>query len=179
MNNNVPVLTDNQTLEEVISCFEENISLETQGECSRRTIFEILIRAASANDSIENTCKTLEDVPCGNNIRYHLEKYDSMEDLETQLNNAIQSRLPSRIKGSKQRLAVDFNLIPYYGKPTESELPYIIRSQAKSGTCSFYAYATIYVIRKNKRVTVTVTSVRQYDTEVAVITRLIKLAKLT
>ncbi|MEH2093111.1 MAG: hypothetical protein V7K96_06870, partial [Nostoc sp.] len=31
----------------------------------------------------------------------------------------------------------------YYGKPTSEELPYIYRSQAKSGTHSFYAYATL------------------------------------
>ena len=81
--------------------------------------------------------------------------------------------LPPRIKDGKQRLAIDFNLISYYGKPTDEEAPYIIRSQAKAGTCSFYAYATVYVIRKGKRVTVAITSVRQYDTEVAVITRLL------
>ncbi|QMS92028.1 hypothetical protein HUN01_32140 [Nostoc edaphicum CCNP1411] len=34
-----------------------------------------------------------------------------------------------------------------------SVAPYIYRSQAKSGTCPFYAYATVYVIKKNKRVT--------------------------
>ena len=88
MNNNIPVLTDNQTLEEVISGFFDPISLETQGECNRRTIFEMERRAASTNDSIENTGKTLENVPCGNDSSSHLEKYDSMEDLETQLNNA-------------------------------------------------------------------------------------------
>jgi putative transposase len=110
MNNNIPILTDNKTFEEVISCLEENISLETQGECDQRTVFEILIRAASANDSVENTCNMLKNVPCGNDIRYHLDKYDDMENLETQLNDAIQSRLPPRIKNGKQRLAIDFNL---------------------------------------------------------------------
>ena len=81
--------------------------------------------------------------------------------------------LPPRIKNGKQRLAIDFNLIPDSGKPTAEEAPYIIKSQAKAGTCSFYAYATIYVKRDGKRVTIAITSVRQYDTEVAVITRLL------
>jgi len=43
------------------------------------------------------------------------------------------------------------NLIPYYGEPSSSEITYIYRSQAKNGTCSFYAYATLYVIKKGKR----------------------------
>jgi hypothetical protein len=78
-------------------------------------------------------------------------------------------------------------LICYYGKPTSEELPYIYRSQAKSGTHSFYAksatgstpcgelcaYATLYVINKNKRVTLAIRGVRQFDTSVAIITCLL------
>ncbi|MEH2257114.1 MAG: hypothetical protein V7K60_13085 [Nostoc sp.] len=62
----------------------------------------------------------------------------------------LQSRLPDGIRKGKQKNAIDFNLIPYYGEPSPSETPYIYRSQVKSGTCSFYAYATVYVIKKNK-----------------------------
>ncbi|WP_348250399.1 hypothetical protein [Leptolyngbya sp. NM2-A1] len=36
---------------------------------------------------------------------------------------------------------------------SEAEAPYIYRSQAKAGTTSFFAYATVYVICRNKRVT--------------------------
>lgn len=173
MKNQHPVLTDGQILEEVISCLTENISLNTQGDCDRETVFEILVRAAGAGDSIENTCRTLQDIPCGNNIRYHLEKFNDMNELEIQINNALQSRLPPRTADGRQRIAVDLNLIPYYGTPTSAEEPYIVRSQAKSGTCSFYAYAAAYVIRKGKRVTVAITSVRHDDTDVAIITRLL------
>ncbi len=168
-----PVLTDDQSLEEVISCMADNIPLKTQGNCDQRMIFKILARAAGAGDSIENTCKTLLDVPCGNNIRYHLEKYNDMNTLETQINNAIHDRLPPRIINGRQRIAIDLNLIPYYGVPTPAEKPYIIRSKAKAGTCSFYAYATVYVIKKGKRVTLAITVVRRDDTDVFIITRLL------
>jgi putative transposase len=168
-----PVLTDEQTLDEVINCLAKHIPINTQGACDQRTIFEVLIHAASNRDSIENTCKTLQDVPCGNDIRYHLEKYEDMKILELQLNQAFQDRLPPRISNSAQCIATDLNLIPYYGKPTPEEEPYIYRSKAKDGTCSFYAYATLYVIRRNKRVTIAITSVRSDDTTIAVITRLL------
>jgi putative transposase len=168
-----PVLTEEQILEEVISCLERNIPLHTQGSCDQRTVFEILIRAASVTDSVENTCRILQDVPCGNDIRYHLEKYDDMTELENNLNKALQDRLPPRIYKGKQAVAVDINLIPYYGTPTPAEEPYICRSKAKAGTCSFYAYATLYVIRKGKRITAAIISVRRDDTDVAVITRLL------
>jgi hypothetical protein len=56
-----------------------------------------------------------------------------------------------------------------------SVAPYIYRSQAKSGTCSFYAYATVYVIKKNKRVTLAIKAIQQHNTLVAIITYLLAL----
>lgn len=167
-----PILTDEQTLAEVIDCLAKHIPIETQGACDQHTIFEILIHAAANQDTIENTCKTLQDVPCGNDIRYHLNKYDEAQALESQLNQAFHDRLPPRLINSRQGVATDFNLIPYYGDPTPEEAPYIYRSQAKDGTCSFYAYATLYVIRKDKRVTIAITAVKSTDTAIAVLTRL-------
>ena len=70
-------------------------------------------------------------------------------------------------------MAIDLNLIPYYGKPDIDEEPYIYRSQAKSGTCSFYAYATLYILTKGKRITLAIRGVRWLDTNVAIITYLL------
>ena len=74
--------------------------------------------------------------------------------MESALNAALQACVPGNLTRSAQCLAIDLNLQPYYGSPTEAEAPYIYRSQAHAGTCSFYAYATCYVIRKNKRATI-------------------------
>ena len=168
-------LNDTKTLEEVISCLTEYIPIPTQGNCNQQTIFEILVRAASQRDSIENTSKTLSNAPTSNDLRYHLEKYENLETLEAQLNKALQSRLPSRIYQGQQKVAIDLNLIPYYGNPSPDELPHIYRSQAKNGSCSFYAYATLYVIKKGKRVTLAIKAVRRKDTLVAIITYLLAL----
>lgn len=110
---NAPVLTDSKTLKEVVSCLTEHIPVTTQGKCSQQTIFEILIRAASQRDSIENTAKVLKNVPTSNDIRYHFEKYTDINSLESDLNAALQSRLPDEIRQGKQKIAIDFNLIPY------------------------------------------------------------------
>lgn len=170
-----PTLTDSKTLQEVVDCLSEHIPIATQGNCDQKTIFEILVRAASQRDSLENTSKTLKTAPTGNDIRYHLEKYDALDTLESQLNQALQTRLPSRIYQGHHKVAIDLNLIPYYGNPSPEELPYIYRSQAKNGTCSFYAYATLYVIKKGKRVTLAIKAVRRFDTLVAIITYLLDL----
>ena len=91
-------------------------------------------RAASQADTIENTASTLKQVPGGNNIRYHLSKINSFEQLETQFNLALAHQIPRGIKKSYLKLAIDLNLIPYYGNPSDEELPYIYRSQAQNGT---------------------------------------------
>lgn len=107
-----PVLTDSKTLNEVVDCLTENIPIQTQGKCEQKNIFEILIRAATQRDSIENTAKVLKNVPTSNDIRYHLEKYSDLPLLEEALNKALQSRLPTGIRQGQQKIAIDFNLIP-------------------------------------------------------------------
>jgi len=166
-------LTDLETLDEVIKCLVENFSIETQGVCDQQTLFEILIKAASSGDSIENTAKLLKNLPTANDIRYHLNKVNNFEELETSINQALKSRIPLGLKKGNLKIAIDLNLICYYGQPNLEELPYIYRSQAKSGTHSFYAYATLYVITKNKRVTLAIRGVRRLDTSVAIITYLL------
>ncbi|WP_375479550.1 hypothetical protein [uncultured Nostoc sp.] len=74
-----PILTDSETLDQVIECLIENFSIETQGVCDQKTLFEILIKAASSGDSIENTAKLLKNVPTANDIRYHLNKINNFE----------------------------------------------------------------------------------------------------
>lgn len=172
-----PALTDEATLSAALGCLLEHLTLPTQGDCTPQTLFQVLIRAASQQDSIEHTTQQLTGVPTGNTIRYHLDKLDDMSELESQLNQALQSRVPPRVAKGKHRLAIDLHLIPYYGTPTSAELPYIYRSQAKSGTTSFFAYATVYVIARNKRVTLAIHAVHRQETLVATLTYL--LAALT
>lgn len=167
------LLTESETLQETINCLTEYIPLSTQGAFSSSELFQILVRAASNRDSIENTSKLLKKSPCGKNIRYHLDKIKNFEDLETQLNSALKSRKLPGIKKGKLKLAIDFNLIPYYGNPTPEEKPYIYRSQAKLGTCSFYAYASLYVLKKGKRLTLAIRGIRSQDTNVGIITYLL------
>jgi putative transposase len=169
-----PVLTDSKTLNEVVNCLTEHIPIKAQGKCKQENIFEILIRAATQRDSIENTTKVLKNIPTSKDIYYHLEKYSDLDSLEEDLNKALPLPLANwHTARDFQKIAIDFNLIPYYGEPSPLEVPYIYRSQAKNGTCSFYAYATVYVIKKHKRVTLAIKAVQQQNTLVAIITYLL------
>ncbi|MEM9567329.1 MAG: transposase [Cyanobacteria bacterium P01_E01_bin.34] len=172
-----PALTDDATLAAALDSLNANVSLKMQGPCTLQTLFQILLRAASRADSIEHTTEQLTDVPCGNGIRHHLNKLDDMDSLEEQLNRALQHRLPSKVRNHRHKLAIDLHLIPYYGQPNPVSALYIYRSQVKASTTSFFAYASIYLIRRHHRVTLAVHPVRADETLVATITYL--LAQLT
>ena len=167
------VLSDEETLKEVVDCLKENISIKTQSDCQQTDLFNILVGTASKADTVENTASTLKNSWSGRNVRYHLNKFKSFKELENQLNQALISKLPRRIRKRKHKLAIDLNLIPYYGKPTKEEQDYIYRSEPKNGTCSFYAYATLYIIAKNKRLTIAIIGVKKRYTNVAIITYLL------
>lgn len=167
-----PVLTDTTTLVEVLEVVQAEVSIEMAGDFQPESLFEVLLHAASHASSLEQTCEILADAPTGNAVRYHLDKLDDVAGLEVQLNRALAARMPGRLSGTSQRMAIDLNLIPYYGTPSEAETPYIIRSQAKAGTCSFYAYASAYVIARGKRITLALHAVRWDESMVAVLTHL-------
>lgn len=172
VSDDAPVLTDATTLAEVLEVLQEQIPIEMAGDFQRESLFEVLLHAASHASSIEQTCQILANAPTGNAVRYHLDKLDDVAELEAQLNAALAARLPGRLSGTSQRMAIDLTLIPYYGTPSEAETPYIIRSQAKEGTCSFYGYATVYVITRGKRITLALHALRRDETTVAVLTHL-------
>ena len=119
-------LTELDVLQETINCLAQHISLDTQGAFSSEDLFQVLARAASNCDSIENTSKILKRVPCGKNIRYHLDKINNFKELESQLNLALKSQILPRIKKGQLKLAIDLTLIPYYGEPSEKEEPYTL-----------------------------------------------------
>jgi putative transposase len=168
-----PALTDEATLAVALDCLQQHLPIQMEGGYSPQELFELLLRAASRGDSIEHTARQLQGVPSGNGIRYHLDKLNDMKTLEQQLNQALQSRIPAKIRKAKHRIAIDLHLIPYYGTPTEAEAPYIYRSQAKAGTTSFFAYATVYLICRNKRVTLGIHAVHRQETLVAIVTYLL------
>lgn len=108
-----PVPTDSKTLNEVVNCLTENVQIKCQGKCEQKNIFEILIRAATQKDSIENTTKVLKNVPTSNDIRYHLEKYSDFASLEDALNKALQNRLPTGIRQYYSLSICSFSLFNY------------------------------------------------------------------
>ncbi|MDZ4877072.1 MAG: hypothetical protein CLLPBCKN_006507 [Chroococcidiopsis cubana SAG 39.79] len=59
-----PVLTDEATLSAALDCLLEHLTIPTQGDCKPQTIFQVLIRAASKQDSIEHTTQFVVKFCC-------------------------------------------------------------------------------------------------------------------
>ena len=171
-----PALTDETTLEATVACLSEHLQVDMKGAYSAEDLFQILVYAASRSDTIEHTAQSLHGVPSGNEIRYHLDQWADMATLEAQVNAALSSRIPPRIakhQQCKQSIAIDLNLLPYYGQVTPESAPYLYRSQAKAGTTTFFAYATAYVICRNKRVTLVIHAVHRQETLGATVSYLV------
>jgi hypothetical protein len=110
----------------------EHLHIEMEGDFQQESLFEILVHAAPTAQSVEQTCKTLEHTPTGNDVRYHLNKLENLEALEGELNGTLGARVPGRLENSRQKLAIDLNRIPYYGPPSDEELPDIKPGQIRN-----------------------------------------------
>ncbi len=113
MNNQLEelVLTDEETLTEVVNCLAKHIPINSTGAGDPQNLFKVLVRAASKQDTIENTSKELKKSTCGNNIRYHLGKISDFKELEIQLNSALKNKIPKGLKKKNLVIAIDLNLI--------------------------------------------------------------------
>jgi putative transposase len=143
---------------------------------SAPVLWSLLLAAAARITSLSDTCQRLHDAPSDETARKAL--LATLPDyavLQRQLNAALAGHLPKVLRKHLQRLAIDLTLIPYHGKPFR-DLNEIYRSQAKSGTSHFHAYATAYVVRKGQRYTVALTGVRKGETLKDVVQRLLRQA---
>jgi hypothetical protein len=66
--------------------------------------------------------------------------------------------------------AIDLTLVNYYGQDDEE----VRRSKAKDGTSRFHCYASLYVLKKNKRYTLALTLMVKDEPLLEVLKRLLK-----
>jgi Transposase DDE domain len=157
------------------SRIQKYVRLPENGRKGKASVlWAVLFWAASRISSLAAACAALRDAP-GDTAAHDalLAGLPTFAQLQQRLNRALQGDLPLALRRRRQPLAVDLTLIPYHGThlhdPNE-----IYRSQAKSGTSHFHAYATAYVIRKGQRFTVALTAVGRDDPLPEVLKRLLR-----
>jgi putative transposase len=139
-------------------------------------LWSLLLAAAARITSLSDACGRLNDVPSDETARKAL--LATLPDYATrqrQLNAALAGHLPKTLRRHLQRLAIDLTLIPYHGQPFH-DINEVYRSQARSGTSHFHAYATAYIVRKGQRYTVALTGVTKGEALKDVVQRLLRQA---
>ena len=131
-------------------------------------VVDVLLAAAVNNTSIEHECSSLEGAPSANTIRGVLRSSLELQQLERQVNQALWAHLNPRHWKGLQKVAVDLVEVPYHGLAAKN-LDEIRRGQAKQGTTHFHVFATVYVVRQHRRVTLALHYVRQGESLVSVL----------
>ncbi|OBZ34319.1 MAG: hypothetical protein A9957_03685 [Methanohalophilus sp. DAL1] len=98
-------------------------------------------------------------------MRYHLRKLSLEELILTNQSILLHSSVGTLKPEKKYEFAIDFTNDPYYGKVDSFNQDYVIRSQAKKSTNSFYSYVSLSIINKNERFTLAVLPVERNKTK--------------
>ena len=139
-------------------------------------LWDVMIAAAVERITVEMACDLLDDAPSPNTVRnaIHgmLTDEASMATVEGSINEMLIARLPKKLLRSKLPAAIDITEIAYHGQHDEDD-EWIRRSKPKHGTSHFHMYATLYVVKRNKRYTLALLLVRRTDKMVDVLKRLL------
>jgi hypothetical protein len=154
------------------------LRLEYEGtKCTASILLQVLLIAAARVVSVFAACRDLADAPSDQTIRNALAaSLPGVPELERRLNRALASKLPKALQRKSRIVAIDLTLIPYHGQPAYDEKE-IYRSQAKSGTTHFHAYATAVVVHKGHRYTLALTRVSYGEPMKDVVQRLLRIVR--
>jgi hypothetical protein len=170
-------LTPDQVYRYAVACCQPHLKLRDVKAITGSMLLTIVFAAAARIASLSATCRRLLRVPDEEAVAAAL--YATLPDyatLKRRVNAALAGHLPKALRRRPQVLAFDLTLLPYYGADAHDN-DQIYRSQAKRGTCSFYAYASAYVVRKGQRYTVAVMAVTRNHTMEDVAKELLRQAR--
>lgn len=162
-----------QVLKAFVEVVRRNLPLELKN--TRITVEDIIYVLAYANVhrlSIESASQELQDAPSGNRLREVLvEALPDRPGLQRVLNRIFRQQLHPSVWKCKRdfNVAIDLTLIPYHGQPYEDKKE-IVRSAPKSGTTHFHGYATVSIVRDNRRYVVALRFI-EYGEQMADIVR--------
>jgi putative transposase len=146
-------------------------------KCTVKVLLQVLFYAAGHLCSGFAACKELRDTPSDQAVREALAALcPDPVLLEQRVNRLFAAQLPKALRKRSPRVAIDLTLVPYHGQPHQQPAE-IYRSQAKSGTTHFHAYATAYSVRRGQRFTIALIRVEHATPMVEVLKRLVHLTR--
>ena len=158
-----PVVSSEEVFSLSHRVLEETLPVEVSSDTyTRDDLLDSLLYAASQMTTLERTGIQLEGAPTGDTTRSYLQEV-TVNQIEEAINEALVLHLPQDMVRRLRNLAADLVLIPYYGQVTPALEDYLIRSQAKAGTTHFFGYATLYLLKANRRYTLAFRCVRNSE----------------
>ena len=162
-----------QVLEAFVQVVRKDLPLDLKK--TRITADDIIYALGYANVhrlSIESACQELQDAPSGNRLREVLaESLPDRKGMQSALNRMFCQQLHPSVWKHKRgfNIAIDLTLIPYHGQPYKDPKE-IVRGMPKSGTTHFHGYATVSIVRDDRRYVVALRFI-EYGEQMADIVR--------
>lgn len=171
-------LRSKECIDNVLESLIDHIDIPINGSLTSKDIFQTTISMAVDKNSIHSITKRYQKVPCETSIRYHLNKLNLNDLIESNEKILMQRPIEFLKPGKKYEFAIDFTNDPYYGKIDVSNEKYVIRGQAKKSTNSFYSYISLYIINDKERFTVSVLPVEKGKSKVEYLGYFLDLIKI-
>jgi Transposase DDE domain len=133
---------------------------------------QLLVRAGAERRSLEAIALLARNLQCPQTIRNAFEKLlpKTTAELEPAIVKALNHRLPKALKRRTRTMAIDMHCKPFYG---DKKTPGTYRGQPKASTKTFFAYATLLVIRKGQTYTVGLVSIVNGEELTSIIDKLL------
>jgi putative transposase len=175
---NIKQLRATEVHQLVSGVLQEHFQLDmVERHYEAQDIWDVLIAASVERVTVEMATHLLEKAPSGNTVRTVVKEMLNdagiLSELEAGMNQLLVQRLPKKLLRSQLPGAIDVTEIPYHGQHGEEEET-VRRGRAKSGTTHFHCFATLYVVKRNKRYTLAITLMRRSDKVLDVLKRLLK-----
>lgn len=145
---------------------QQHLHLPDYGrKCTAKAVYAVVLYVAATASTIAQACRSLRQAPCDQSL------YDALEEtlpqraeLQRRLNRALAGTLPKAVRRGQRcyPIAIDLTLLPYYGEPDPDD-DQIYKGPEKASTHHHYAYATAYLVRKGRRFTLALRTVRHDD----------------
>jgi putative transposase len=142
------------------SLLEKHLPVQGEGEqSSSEKVIDVLLSAASGRSSIEQVTRRHRKAPSANTVRSALKRSLTEKNVEKGINGALVEQLSKRYWNKPLEVAVDLHQEPYYGRPEKKSDLRV--GPHKAGTHRFHTYASVYTLRRGRRVTLAVCFVNQ------------------
>lgn len=168
---------DRLTMQTLQQHFELQMS---QSQYCPQDIWDVVVGAAVQTTTIDGACRLFAHSPSPNTVRTYLgavlPKHENLYQLEDSMNDALINCLPKNFFRRSLPVAVDITDIPYHGIHDDDD-PFVRRSKAKHGTTHFHCYATLYVVKHNRRYTLAIAFMYREDFVLDVLKRLFQSAQ--